>query len=107
MNRVRRKGGRGLASFGGFPERYARSSVRRKPGRLNFGILTSARGRDILIFVRGRVDRESAPGDIRSSAKRKFLSFEGGLLSIRVSFHINNHDGDATAILDSLKKLAG
>ena len=32
---------------------------------------------------------------------------EGGLNSIRVSFHINNHDGDVTAILDSLKKLAG
>ena len=31
---------------------------------------------------------------------------EGGLNSIRVSFHINNHEGDATAILDSLKKLA-
>jgi hypothetical protein len=38
--------------------------------------LTSARGRDIHFFVRGRVDRESAPGDIRSSAKRKFLSLE-------------------------------
>jgi hypothetical protein len=37
--------------------------------------LTSARGRDIHFFVRGRVDRESAPGDIRSSAKRKFLTF--------------------------------
>lgn len=32
---------------------------------------------------------------------------EGGLNSIRVSFHINNHDGNVTAILDSLKKLAG
>ena len=32
---------------------------------------------------------------------------EGGLNSIRVSFHINNHDGDVTAILDSLKKLVG
>jgi selenocysteine lyase/cysteine desulfurase len=32
---------------------------------------------------------------------------EGGLNSIRVSFYINNHDGDVTAILDSLKKLAG
>lgn len=31
---------------------------------------------------------------------------EGGLNSIRVSFYINNHDGDVTAILDSLKKLA-
>jgi len=31
---------------------------------------------------------------------------EGGLKSIRVSFHINNHEGDVTAILDSLKKLA-
>ncbi|HUU31441.1 MAG TPA: aminotransferase class V-fold PLP-dependent enzyme [Phycisphaerae bacterium] len=31
---------------------------------------------------------------------------EGGLNSIRVSFHINNHDGDVTAILESLKKLA-
>jgi selenocysteine lyase/cysteine desulfurase len=32
---------------------------------------------------------------------------EGGLNSIRVSFHINNYEGDVTAILDSLKKLAG
>ena len=32
---------------------------------------------------------------------------EGGLNSIRVSFYLNNHDGDVTAILDSLKKLAG
>jgi selenocysteine lyase/cysteine desulfurase len=31
---------------------------------------------------------------------------EGGLNSIRVSFYLNNHDGDVTAILDSLKKLA-
>ena len=31
---------------------------------------------------------------------------EGGLNSIIVSFHINNHEGDVTAILDSLKKLA-
>jgi selenocysteine lyase/cysteine desulfurase len=31
---------------------------------------------------------------------------EGGLNSIRVSFHINNNDGDVAAILDSLKKLA-
>jgi selenocysteine lyase/cysteine desulfurase len=31
---------------------------------------------------------------------------EGGLNSIRVSFHINNHDGDVTAILESLKRLA-
>jgi len=31
---------------------------------------------------------------------------EGGLNSIRVSFYINNHDGDVTAILDSLKRLA-
>jgi hypothetical protein len=40
---------------------------------VRFGILTSGRGGDILLFVRGRVDRESAAGDIRSSAKRKFL----------------------------------
>ena len=32
---------------------------------------------------------------------------EGGLNSIRVSFHICNHDGEVTKILDSLKKLAG
>jgi selenocysteine lyase/cysteine desulfurase len=32
---------------------------------------------------------------------------EGGLNSIRVSFHVCNHDGEVTAILDSLKKLAG
>jgi selenocysteine lyase/cysteine desulfurase len=31
---------------------------------------------------------------------------EGGLNSIRVSFHICNHDGEVTKILDSLKKLA-
>jgi len=31
---------------------------------------------------------------------------EGGLNSIRVSFHVNNHDGEVTAILDSLKRLA-
>ncbi|MCX6550822.1 MAG: aminotransferase class V-fold PLP-dependent enzyme [Acidobacteria bacterium] len=31
---------------------------------------------------------------------------EGGLNSIRVSFFICNHDGEVTAILDSLKKLA-
>ncbi len=30
---------------------------------------------------------------------------EGGLNSIRVSFHINNHEGDVAKILDSLKKL--
>jgi selenocysteine lyase/cysteine desulfurase len=32
---------------------------------------------------------------------------EGGLNSIRVSFYLNNSDADVTAILDSLKKLAG
>jgi selenocysteine lyase/cysteine desulfurase len=32
---------------------------------------------------------------------------EGGLGSIRVSFYLNNRDEDVTAILDSLKKLAG
>ena len=32
---------------------------------------------------------------------------EGGLDSIRVSFHLSNRDEDVTAILDSLKKLAG
>jgi selenocysteine lyase/cysteine desulfurase len=32
---------------------------------------------------------------------------EGGLNSIRVSFYLNNEDKDVTAILDSLKKLAG
>jgi selenocysteine lyase/cysteine desulfurase len=32
---------------------------------------------------------------------------EGGLNSIRVSFHVCNMDGDVTKILDSLKKLAG
>jgi selenocysteine lyase/cysteine desulfurase len=32
---------------------------------------------------------------------------EGGLGSIRVSFYLNNTDADVTAILDSLKKLAG
>ena len=32
---------------------------------------------------------------------------EGGLNCIRVSFHICNHDGDVTKILESLKKLAG
>jgi len=32
---------------------------------------------------------------------------EGGLNSIRVSFHICNHDGEVTKILQSLKKLAG
>jgi len=32
---------------------------------------------------------------------------EGGLNSIRVSFYLNNRDEDVTAILDSLKKLAG
>jgi selenocysteine lyase/cysteine desulfurase len=31
---------------------------------------------------------------------------EGGLNSIRVSFHVCNHDGEVTKILDSLKKLA-
>jgi selenocysteine lyase/cysteine desulfurase len=31
---------------------------------------------------------------------------EGGLNSVRVSFHICNHDGEVTKILDSLKKLA-
>lgn len=31
---------------------------------------------------------------------------EGGLNSIRVSFHVCNHDGEVTAILDSLKRLA-
>ena len=31
---------------------------------------------------------------------------EGGLNSIRVSFHICNHDGEVTKILDSLKKLS-
>lgn len=30
---------------------------------------------------------------------------EGGLNSVRVSFHVCNHDGEVTAILDSLKKL--
>jgi selenocysteine lyase/cysteine desulfurase len=32
---------------------------------------------------------------------------EGGANCIRVSFHICNHDGEVTKILDSLKKLAG
>jgi len=32
---------------------------------------------------------------------------EGGLNSIRVSFHICNHDGEVTHILESLNKLAG
>jgi selenocysteine lyase/cysteine desulfurase len=32
---------------------------------------------------------------------------EGGLNSIRVSFHICNHDGEVTKILESLRKLAG
>jgi selenocysteine lyase/cysteine desulfurase len=32
---------------------------------------------------------------------------EGGLNSIRVSFYLNNHDGDVTVILESLKRLAG
>jgi len=32
---------------------------------------------------------------------------EGGLGSIRVSFYLNNRDEDVTAILDSLKRLAG
>ena len=32
---------------------------------------------------------------------------EGGADCIRVSFHICNHDGEVTKILDSLKKLAG
>jgi len=33
-------------------------------------------------------------------------AFVGGLNSIRVSFHVCNHDGEVTKILDSLKKLA-
>jgi selenocysteine lyase/cysteine desulfurase len=32
---------------------------------------------------------------------------EGGVNCVRVSFHICNHDGEVTKILDSLKKLAG
>jgi len=31
---------------------------------------------------------------------------EGGMNSIRVSFHVCNHDGEVTKILESLKKLA-
>jgi hypothetical protein len=50
-----------------------RSVGRPQLSRLNFGILTSVRGRDIVLFVKGRIDRESAAGDIRSSAKRKFF----------------------------------
>ena len=37
-------------------------------------MLTSARGRDILLFVMGRVDPEVAAGAFRPTAKRKFLS---------------------------------
>ncbi|MCX6563831.1 MAG: hypothetical protein NTU60_09525 [Candidatus Aminicenantes bacterium] len=32
---------------------------------------------------------------------------EGGVNCVRVSFHVCNHDGEVTKILDSLKKLAG
>jgi selenocysteine lyase/cysteine desulfurase len=32
---------------------------------------------------------------------------EGGCNCVRVSFHISNHEGEVTKILDSLKKLAG
>jgi len=46
-------------------------------------MLTSARGRHILLFVRGRVVAESETGDFRPGAKRKFLSFEGGAFAIR------------------------
>jgi len=46
---------------------------RRQPGRFDFEMLTSARGRDILLFVMGRVDPEVAAGAFRPNAKRKLL----------------------------------
>jgi hypothetical protein len=47
---------------------------RRQPGRLDFEMLTSVRGRDILLFVMGRVDPEVAAGASRPTAKKKFIS---------------------------------
>jgi hypothetical protein len=50
--------------------------------------LTSARGRNILFFVRGRVDPEFAAGDFMPSAKKKFLSTEGPTLPVNAPFGI-------------------
>jgi selenocysteine lyase/cysteine desulfurase len=55
--------------------------------------------------MRGRAPREISEHLAKDRIRVRTVT-EGGLNSIRVSFHVCNHDGEVTAILDSLKKLA-
>ena len=59
-----------LAASLAYPLDHPDVSALGQPGSI---ILTSARGRDILLFVMGRVDPGPEAGDLRPSAKRKFL----------------------------------
>lgn len=58
-------------------------------------MLTSARGRDILLFVRGRVVAESETGDLRPSAKRKAFSFSA--VAYLAALRVHGVSGDGLA----------
>jgi len=53
-------------------------------------------------FEYGKINEHLAKDKLRVRSVN-----EGGVNCIRVSFHVCNHDGDVTKILESLKKLAG
>lgn len=59
--------------YGPLPRPTRPKIRRRQPGRLDFEMLTTVRGRDILLFVMGRVDPEVEVCAFRSNAKRKLL----------------------------------